>query len=57
MSDQLVAEKSTWQHTTLTIEIHVTDGMRPHKSAGERPQIYALDRATNGTGKDLITHA
>jgi len=38
-SDQLIAETSTWQHTTLkTI------------SARERPQTYDLDRATTGTG-------
>ena len=40
-SDQLVAETSTWQHTTLT-----TDSI----SAGERPQTYALDREATGTG-------
>jgi len=30
-------------------------GFKPTFSAGERPQTYALDRATNGTGIIFIT--
>jgi len=29
-SDQLVAETSTWQHTTLTTDIHAPSGIRTH---------------------------
>ena len=29
-SDQLVAETSTWQHTTLTTDIHAPGGIRTH---------------------------
>ena len=29
-SDQLVAETSTWQHITLTTNIHAPDGIRTH---------------------------
>jgi len=29
-SDQLVAETSIWQHTTLTTEIHASGGIRTH---------------------------
>ena len=29
-SDRLVAETSTWQHTTPTTDIHVTGGIRTH---------------------------
>jgi hypothetical protein len=55
-SDQLVAETSTWQHTT-----HATDkypcplvGFEPTTAAGERPQTYALDRAATETDPELI---
>ena len=30
MSDQSVAETSTWQHTTLTTNIHAPGGIRTH---------------------------
>jgi hypothetical protein len=30
MSDQSVAQTSTWQHTTLTTNIHATGGIRTH---------------------------
>jgi hypothetical protein len=33
------------------LNIHVPVGFEPTISAGERPQIYALDRAATGTGK------
>jgi len=52
-SDQLVAETSTWQHTTLITDKHPcpTVGFEPTISAGERSQTYALDRAATETGK------
>ena len=52
MSDQLVAETSTLQHTTLTTLITSMPpvGFEPTIPAGERPQTYALDRAVAGTG-------
>ena len=46
-SDQLVAQTSTWQHTT---NIHAPVGFEPTILAGERPQTWALDRAATGTG-------
>ena len=49
-SDQLVAETSTWQHTTLTTDKHPCPPVvfEPTISADERPQNYALDRAAAG---------
>jgi hypothetical protein len=41
-SDQLVAETSTWQHTTLTTDRHATDGIRTHnpsKRAAADPRL------------------
>jgi len=54
-SDQLVAETSTWQHTTLTTDKHPCPPVEFELtiSAGERPQIYALDCAATGTGPML----
>ena len=52
-SDQSVAETSTWQHTTLTTDIHGPLGFEPTISASERPQTYALDRAATGTASIL----
>jgi len=50
MSDQLVAETSdNTQHSKQT-NIHAPVGFEPTVSAGERPKIYALDRAASGTG-------
>jgi hypothetical protein len=49
MSDQLVAETSTLQHSQRT-EIMRPVGFEPTISTGERPQNYALDRAATGTG-------
>jgi len=56
MSDHLVAETSTWPHTTLTTEKHPCHpvGFEPTISAGERPQTYALDRAATGTDQKLL---
>jgi hypothetical protein len=51
-SDQLVAETSTRQHTTLTTDTSIPPvGFEPTISAGERPQTYGIDRAATGTGK------
>jgi len=33
-SDQSVAETSTWQHTTLTTNIHAAGGIRTHNLSG-----------------------
>jgi hypothetical protein len=43
-SDQLVAETSTWQHTTLTTDKYPCPpvGFKPMISAGERPQAARL---------------
>jgi hypothetical protein len=50
-SDQLVAETSTWQHTSLTADTSMPPvGFESTISAGERPQTYVLDRAAAGTG-------
>ena len=59
-SDQLVAETSTRQHTTLTTDRHPYRlvGFEPTISAGERPQTYNLDRAATGIKvyiKQIIT--
>ena len=54
MSDQPVAETSTWQHTTLTTYIHAPPvGFEPTISADEGPQTYAFDRTATGTDCDL----
>jgi len=57
-SDQLVAETSTCQHTTLTTDKHPCPpvGFEPTISAGERPQTHALDRAATGTGAPLVNY-
>jgi len=57
-NDLLVAETSTWQHTTLTSEKHPypAAGFEPTISAGERPQTYVLDRAATGTRLFKITN-
>ena len=54
MSDQPVAETSTWQHTTLTTYIHVPRwDSNPQSLADEGPQTYAFDRTVTGTDCDL----
>jgi hypothetical protein len=45
-SDQPDAETSTWQHTTLTTDIHAIDGIRPSNSS----KRSALDRAATRIG-------
>ena len=47
-SDQLVAETSIWQHTTLTTDRHPCPRLDSNPS--ERPQTCALDRSATGTG-------
>ena len=56
-SDQLVAETSTWQHTTLTTDRHPCPpaGFEPTIPASWRPQTHALDHAATGTGHEAIT--
>ena len=51
-SDQLVAETSTWQNTTLTTDRHSwrQRDSNPQNSAGEGPETHALHRTANGTG-------
>jgi len=43
-TDQSVAETFTWQHTTLTIDIHAPVDIRTRNPASERPQTHALSR-------------
>jgi len=44
-SDQLVAQNSTWQHTTINNQtIMSLVGLEPTISAGDRLQTYAFDR-------------
>ena len=50
-SDQLVAEISTWQHTTLTTDKH------PYPRWDSNPQsqqTFAVDRAATGTGEQIV---
>ena len=48
-SDQPVAETPTWQHTTLTTNIHAPRwDSNPQLSRRAGPQTYALDRAATG---------
>jgi len=50
-SDQPDAQTTTWQHTTLTRDRHwCSGGFEPAIPASERPQAYALDRASTRTG-------
>jgi len=53
-SDRLVADISTWQHTTLTQTSMPPVGFEPTISAGERPQTYALDGAAAGIGPLIL---
>jgi len=41
-------------HVALTTDIHARVGFEPTISAGERPQAYALDRATTGIGRIIL---
>jgi hypothetical protein len=52
-TDQLVAETSTRQHTKQTSM--PPEGFEPTITAVERPQTYALDCSTSGTGPNTLT--
>ena len=56
-SDQLVAETSTWQHTTFTTDKTPMPpvGFEPTIPADERPQTHTLDRGATGIGKTNFT--
>jgi len=50
-SDQQYVVGLTWQNSALTRQyIHASMGLEPAISAGERPQIYVLDRTATPTG-------
>jgi hypothetical protein len=49
-SDQLVAETSTCQHTTLTGNKHPLPGGIRTRNPSKRLQAYTLDRATTEIG-------
>ena len=54
-SDKLVAETSTWQHTTLTTDIHAAGGIRTHNLS----RRAAADRRLRPRGhcdRRLIMH-
>ena len=54
--DQPVTETSTWQHTTLSTDIHpFPGGIRTYSPRREQPQTQAIDRAANGNGLLCIT--
>jgi hypothetical protein len=49
MSDQPVAEISTWQLTTTQgTNTHAPEGFEPTIPANERPRIHSLNRAATG---------
>jgi len=52
MSDQLDAETSTWQHTTLTTDRYTIPqtGFEPAIPKSEPPQAHTLDSAATGIG-------
>ena len=52
MSDQPVAETSTWQNTqhTQQINIYAPAGFELAIPVGDRPQTHALDRSVTGIG-------
>jgi hypothetical protein len=55
-SDQPDAETSTWQHMTLTRNIHpASSGIWNRNHSSERPRTHALDRAATGTGWGIFT--
>ena len=55
-SDQLITKNATWQHATLTTDIHAPAGFEPAFPASERPLTHALDLAAAGTGVMRVTH-
>jgi hypothetical protein len=52
-SDQPIAETSTWQHTTRTIDRHQCPrwGSNPQSQQASGCRTQAVDRAANGIGK------
>jgi len=52
-SDQSSAQTCTWQHTTLTRDIHAPAGFETATLASERSQPHALHRATTGMASGL----
>jgi hypothetical protein len=56
-SDQLIAETSTWQHTTLNRHPCPSTpvGFEPTISAGRPPQTYAFDCLATETGRLICT--
>ena len=53
-SDQPDSVSSTWQHTTLTKDIHGPAGFEPTIPASERPQNHAVVRAATGVGNNRL---
>jgi len=49
-SDRPVSVISTWQHTTLTTDIHAPRGIRHRNPLSERPQTHALESGTSKIG-------
>ena len=49
-SDQPDVETSTWQHTSLTTDIHNLSGIRTHNPSKRADADQALDRAATGIG-------
>ena len=53
MSSSQTPLRDNTQHSRQTSMSQV--GFEPTTSAGEQPQIYALDRAATGTGNEVST--
>ena len=49
-SDQLVAQTSTWQHTTLTTNIHAPGGIRTHNRSRRAAADLRLRLRATGIG-------
>ena len=59
-SDRLVAETSTWQHTTLTTDIHARGGIQtrnPGKRAAVDPRLRPRGHWVQPTSNILITYS
>ena len=54
-SDLPEAETCTWQHTTLTTDIHAPGGIRTLNRTSERPQTHPLDHGATGIGEMELT--
>jgi hypothetical protein len=54
-SDQLVAETSTWRHTTLTTNFNDPSAIQTHNLPGQQSQTDALVRAATGIGSSVYT--